>query len=142
MKPSELYLRMQRLLGNSVDDETILRNLFLLRLPVLTRTSLAAMQGKPLSQIVQIADTLVKIVLPYIAALRPAPRTQPTCESCTRLTRELEHIQFKLLALEDAVKPQTQRRPPRARSSFRQTSTPTISGECCWHTAQPPSSCH
>ena len=44
MKPTELYLRMQRLLGDSVVDETILRNLFLLRLPVSIRTSLAAMQ--------------------------------------------------------------------------------------------------
>ena len=43
MKPTELYLRMQRLLGDSVVDETILRNLFL-RLPVSIRISSAAMQ--------------------------------------------------------------------------------------------------
>ena len=52
---------MQRLLGDSIVEETILRNLFLLRLPVSTRTSLAAMQGKLLSQLVQISDTLVEI---------------------------------------------------------------------------------
>ena len=61
MKPTELYLRMQRLLGDSVVDETILRNLFLLRLPVSIRTSSAVMQDKPLVQLVQIADTLVEI---------------------------------------------------------------------------------
>ena len=116
MKPNELYLRMQRLLGDSVVDETILRNLFLLRLPVPIRNSLAAVQDKPLSQLVQIADTLVEIAPPSIAALRSTPRTQSTCESCTRLARELEHIQSKLLALEDAIKPQTQRRAARTRS--------------------------
>ena len=63
MKPTELHLRMQCLLGDSVVDETMLRNLFLLRLPVSIRTSLAAMQDKPLSQLVQIADTLVEISL-------------------------------------------------------------------------------
>ena len=49
VKPTDLYLRMQRLLGDSEVDETILRSLFLLRLPVSIRTSLAAMQDKPLS---------------------------------------------------------------------------------------------
>ena len=85
MKPTELYLRMQRLLGDLVLYETILRNLFLLRLPVSIRTSLAAIQDKPLSQLVQIADTLVETAPPSIAALRPTPRTQSTCESCTRI---------------------------------------------------------
>ena len=135
MKPTELYLRIQRLLGDSVVDETILRNLFLLRLPVFIRTSLAAMQDKPLSQLVQIADTLVEIATPSIAALRPTPRTQSTCESCTRLARELEHIQSKLLALEEAVKPQTQLRVARTRSPspYPMVSSSPSRQEVCWY---------
>ena len=167
---------MQRLLGDSVVDEIILGSIFLLHWPVSIRPSLAAMQGKPLSQLVQIADTLVEIAPPSIAALRPTPRTQSTSENCTRLAREMEHIQSKLLSLEDAVKPQTQPQLPEhihhhltqwfllhfldrqpagimtdvdpkllnanLLASFRQTSTPAVSGECCWHIAQPPSSCH
>ena len=75
MKPIELHLHMQRLLGDSVVDETILRNLFHLRLPVSIRTSLAAMQDKLLSQLVQIAETLVEIAPPSITSVRPTPRT-------------------------------------------------------------------
>ena len=136
MKPTELYLRIQRLLGDSVVDETILRNLFLLRLPVSIRTSSAAMQDKPLSLLVQIADTLVEIAPPSIAALRPTPRTQSTCESCTRLARELEHIQSTLLALEDAVKPQTQSRVARTRSPSPYStvsSSPSRQAVCWYH---------
>ena len=73
MKLTELYLRMQRLLGDSVVDETILRNIFLLRLPVPIRTSSAAMQDKSLVQLVQIADTLVEIA-PHPSQLVGQPR--------------------------------------------------------------------
>ena len=135
MKPTESYLCMQRLLGDSVVSETILRNLFLLRLPVSILTSLAAMQDKPLSQLVQIADTLVEIAPPSTAAFGPTPHTQSTCESCTRLARELEHIQSKLLALEDAVKPQTQRRAARTRSPspYSMVSSSPSRQAICWY---------
>jgi len=71
---------MQRLLGDSVVDESILRNIFLLRLPISIRTSLTVMQDKSLSQLAQIADTLVQMSPLSIAALTHILNKQPFCE--------------------------------------------------------------
>lgn len=137
MKPSELYLRMQRLLGDSVVDESFLRNLFLLRLPVSIRSSLAALQDQPLSQLVQIADTLFEITPPSIAALPIPTQNQPTCESCPRLQRELEHVQSKLRELEIATKSQTPQRSPvrfrRSPSPHRRVSPSSTRQTLCWY---------
>ena len=71
MKPTELFLHLQKLLGESATDESLLRNVFLLRLPITIRTSLAAMQDKPLSQLVQLTDILFEPAPPSMAAVAP-----------------------------------------------------------------------
>ena len=105
MKPTELFLHLQKFLSESATDESLLRNVFLLRLPLTIRTSLAVMQDKPLSQLVQLADTLFELAPPSMAAVAP---TQSSCNGCARLERELEVLKSRLLHFENASSNQPQ----------------------------------
>ena len=132
MKPTELFLHLQKLLGESATDESLLRNVFLLRLPLTIRTSLAVMQDKPLSQLVQLADTLFELASPSMAAVAP---TQSSCDGCARLEHELEVLKFRLLHFEKASSNQPQRFPVRRRSpSPRRTNfSPPSRSTFCWY---------
>ena len=132
MKPTELFLHLQKLLGESATDESLLRNVFLLRLPLTIRTSLAVMQDKPLSQLVQLADTLFELAPPSMAAVAP---TQSSCDGCARLEHELEVLKSRLLHFENASSNQPQRFPVRRRSpSPRRTNfSPPSRSTLCWY---------
>ena len=129
-------------------DQSILRNLFLLRLPLSIRTSLAAMLDKPLAQLDQIADTLVEIAPPSIATIKLTSQTQLNYDSCVRLTGEIEHLQSKLLQVEPATQSVTTRTSKRVRSpsssSHRRVSSPARQTVCWYHTrfGSKASKCH
>lgn len=113
-KPSQLLRRLQQLLGEKARtfDAALLRELFLQRLPVNVRMVLASASGLPLSELAQLADTVMDVATStssQISALtdhNPAilgkPLSTPTCtlqDVHDEFRREMHHLSTQVAAI-------------------------------------------
>lgn len=77
MKPSQFFRHLQSLAGPEMSDEKLLRQLWLRRLPVQTKTVLTALAHLPISEVVDIADKIVEVSQPRVFATSPVRSALP-----------------------------------------------------------------
>lgn len=121
-RPTQLLRRMQQLVGNTpgLADGALLRELFLQRLPATVRMVLASADSStPLTELAQMADKIVEVAVPSIAAFQTPSYPNPT---------ELEDLRSELASLKSTVKTLTRRRSPSPRPR-RQDSQDQL----CWY---------
>ena len=131
-KPSQLLRHMRQLLGDgiAVADRPLLRELFLQRLPPTVRMVLASnAASESLEDIAQLADRIIDVAPPTVAALTPTPSAQD----------EVQALRAEVDRLKELVTSLTSHPPPHPRSpSPRRTrrSTPPPAMGLCWYHAR------
>ena len=133
-KPSQLLRHMRQLLGNSVTDadRPLLRELFLQRLPPTVRMVLASNAADTsLEDIAQLADRIMDVAPPTVAALTPTCSAQDEVKA---LRTEID--QLKELVTSLASRPPRQRSPSprRTRRLTPPPSSPNMG--LCWYHAR------
>ncbi|XP_064479357.1 uncharacterized protein LOC135392581 [Ornithodoros turicata] len=95
-RPTQLLRRLQQLLGEkaSTIDETLLRELFLQRLPASVRMILASAKSTTLSDIANMADNIMDVGSPVIAAVG----SQYEPPAITELRRDIIDLKDTLAA--------------------------------------------
>ncbi|XP_049513996.1 uncharacterized protein LOC119431778 [Dermacentor silvarum] len=146
-RPSQLLRRMRQLLGDNTStiDDTLSRELFLQRLPANVQIVLATASTKDLTRLVTLADKVMEVATPTIAATTPSPGDNTTalqtlpCSSAAQspLDSLCERLERIICA---AAHRHTSSRRPRSRSfsksrrtGTRNETSPTTSGVCYYH---------
>ena len=133
-RPTQLLRRMQQLLGAGVAgmDGTLLRELFLQRLPANVRMVLASSEEtKSLEEIAQLADKIIIAAPPSIAAVEKP-----------QLSKEVDELRVEVVRLKETVSAfSTPRQTSRPRfpspQPFRRNQSPprrpVLTGMCWYH---------
>ncbi|XP_064468262.1 uncharacterized protein LOC135378982 [Ornithodoros turicata] len=138
--PSQLLRRMRQLLGDRPDalDDSLLRQLFLQRLPANVCMVLAAADNMSLNDLANLADRVLEMAPPQIAAVAP-PRHSQLRPPHTDTTSSAQPVDLSVLAdqiaalqLEVAALRRSSRSPQRSQSSHRRRS-PSPAGMCWYH---------
>ncbi|XP_064463301.1 uncharacterized protein LOC135374226 [Ornithodoros turicata] len=150
-RPSQLLRRMRQLLGdNSASlDDTILRELFLQRLPQNVQMVLATAANMSLDQLATLADAVVKVASPTLSAVsshqppsEPAPlpsrsHPQATIDDLCREFRTLASLIAASHAPSTSRRDSSRRRQGRAHHSPRRSrsrsTTRDHSPSICWY---------
>ncbi|XP_064468589.1 uncharacterized protein LOC135380818 [Ornithodoros turicata] len=146
-KPSQLLCRMQQLLSDraSALDDSILRKLFLQRLPNTVRMILTTSTVASLEALAEMADKIMDIAPPAISAVSPQPHavsppsTTPTMSDFQTLRNAVVRLTAMVSSLRFNRRPRTPRnRSPHRSSGRRSPSNRSPSpnpGECWYHQA-------
>ncbi|XP_025836388.1 uncharacterized protein LOC112906452 [Agrilus planipennis] len=139
-KPSQ-FLRHLRDLGGSAVSESVVRTLWLGRLPSSLQAILATQKNSSLDQVADLADAVheaTKITTPCIAETQsPSLEAQvqiQLAQLTLHLREELASIRQEVSAIRDNRPPESHR--PRSRSTSRRRSRsrePPASGVCWYH---------
>ena len=144
-KPTQLLRHMRKLLGDRVLEESILRQLFLQRLPANVQMVLASTgDSVKLEQLAELADKMMDVSFhqpPTVATVSAAPKAQPPPAPQTEL--ELLRKEISQLSLHVAALSRRPRHRTRSRTRSRsQTPTPTANDNAaadrsrwCWYHA-------
>ncbi|XP_037557610.2 uncharacterized protein LOC119434541 [Dermacentor silvarum] len=154
-RPSQLLRRMRQLLGDNARsiDDTLLRELFLQRLPANVQMVLATASTMDRTGLAVLADKVMEIATPTIAATTPSPGDITTalqtlsCSSavqssldslCERVPLSSTTLRRAPLWAAELKRRRTSSRRPRSSSKSRRTGTcnetsPTTSGVCYCH---------
>ena len=130
--PSQVLRRIQQLLGNMAGtvDPTLLRELFLQRLPSNVRMVITPSAGAlNLDQLAQLADRIVEASpTPTIAATNT---TAQLTDQVSELTRRLEDLSTQMSkAVSSFRRPRSRSPGPRRR---RRSHTPVADDNLCWY---------
>ena len=129
-KPTQLLRRMQQLLGEkaTTTDGSIIKELFMQRLPTNVRMVLAAASDKTsLEELATLADKVMEVAIPSIATVTGASQSTSEVE---QLRAECDRLQRQVSALQAATGPR--RRRSRSRNNGQQRS-PSQPGVCWYH---------
>lgn len=138
-RPSQLLRRMQQLLGDraSAVDESILRELFLQRLPNTVRMILTTSSTVSLEALAEMADKIMDIAPPAISAVSAPSALSPTVSEFQALRDEVARLtdlvstSLHFNRRPRSPRPSSPRRGSRRRSPSRpQSAVPT---ECWYH---------
>ena len=126
-KPSQLLRRMQQLMGDKRIDDSLVRELFLQRLPTNVRMVLAsAGPTMGLNDLAQLADKIMEVAVPSVAALTTSP-----------FAAELDQLRAEVAGLTKLVKslslPAHRPRGSSRRSSPSPSRPPSPAAEVCWY---------
>ena len=105
-KPTQLLRRMQQLLGDKPElaDSSILKELFMQRMPTNVRMVLAAVsESTPLQELATLADKIMEVATPSIATV-----TTPT-STLQQLQAKIDRLEEELSAFQAAPKPRKRR---------------------------------
>ena len=136
-KPTQLLRRMNQLLGdNTTLNESVLRELFLQRLPANVRMVLAATpSGTSLENLADLADKVSEVAAPTVAGVKP-PAADPPPPSTPAPNPQYEHILAEMAKLQATVAKLTR---ARSRTPGRHSRRPSPSPETppsnniCWY---------
>ena len=143
--PSQLLRKMEQLLGDRTLEPSILKQLFLQRLPTNVQLILASTGEADIAQMAKLADKIVEVSPPTPAPLLPTAPTpplvaavQPPAQSDIQL---LQAKMEKLTAQVELLLRQNRSRSGRSRSRdarqyhHRQNRSPSTSGDTdlCWY---------
>ena len=136
-KPTQLLRRMNQLLGdNTTLNESVLRELFLQRLPTNVRMVLAATpSGTSLENLADLADKVSEVAAPTVAGVKP-PAADPPPPSTPAPNPQYEHILAEMAKLQATVAKLTR---ARSRTPGRHSRRPSPSPETppsnniCWY---------
>ena len=129
-RPSQLFRHMQQLLGDDAagSDSTLLKELFLQRLPDNVRMVLAsAGEGKTLEELAQLADRIVTAAPLSVAGVTK----HLTQEEVDQLRTEIARLRETVTSLATPAPPARQRSPSPRR--LRLQSPPPTTGLCWYH---------
>ena len=119
-KPTQFLRRMQQLLGDTPTDGSLVRELFLQRLPTNVRMVLAsARRDASLEELADMADKMMEVASPSIATVQVPPK----------VTTEIEELRSEVASLTTLVKSLTHRRSP----SPTRRHSPAESSHLCWY---------
>lgn len=124
-KPTQLLRRMQQLLGEKAIDESLLRELFLQRLPANVRMVLASTRDTvALNDLAQLADKIAEVAMPSVCAV-----------NTPSLASEVEQLRAEVASLKQAIKSlsQTTARRQRSTSRNRSPTPPQAPTDLCWY---------
>lgn len=129
LKPSQLLRRMYQLLGDRATtfDTSLLRELFLQRLPAQVRMVLASAGDLALPALAEMADNVLEMAAPTLAAVSSPPNTE--VHQLREEVAELRNI-VQQLSLQLA---QPRRRSGRSPSPAVRSRSPDTSGVCWYH---------
>lgn len=146
-KPSQLLRRMRQLLGANVLEESILKQLFLQRLPINAQLILASSSDSvDIDRLANIADKILEVT-PFSPAPMVSTVTPPTAVSAIHTTSDMEELRnlvSKLSLQVDTLSKQVQKF-TRQRSSSRDksggrrsrsSSSRPRQQEICWYHAK------
>ncbi|CAH8564643.1 unnamed protein product [Dicrocoelium dendriticum] len=132
--PSTLLREMQQLLGSSTMDETLLRELWLQRLPENTQAILATVSSVSLTQLADLADRVIERSQPHVDASKMnAVASQGT--SITGLQSTIEALQTQVATLSRQVQQLTmdRRRHSRYKSPCKLSNSNNRQASCWYH---------
>ncbi len=119
---------MQQLFGDKSVDASIIRELFLQRLPSNVRMVLASSpETVTLPDLAQLADSIMEVTVPSVSAVTSSP-----------LCTELDQLRSEISSLKQLVKSLSSPLPRRRSPSRQRSPTPFRSGsptltEICWY---------
>lgn len=134
-KPTQLLRRMQQLLGDKAGsfDETFLRELFLKRLPSGVQMILASAEGSSLEALARMADNIIDVAAPTIAAVAPLP------DPISAISKDVADLRADVARLHQMLQDLTTR-PARARYNSgsrspgrRRSPSPAQAPGVCWY---------
>ncbi|XP_064469681.1 uncharacterized protein LOC135384407 [Ornithodoros turicata] len=138
--PSQLLRRMRQLLGDRPDsaviDDSLLRQLFLQRLPANVCMVLAAAGTMSLNDLANLADKIMEMAPPQIAAVASHPPSPPTATGSSspqavdlsQLVEQISNLQLEVAALRHCSPSPSPRR-----SRFAHRRSPSPAGICWYH---------
>ncbi|XP_064485182.1 uncharacterized protein LOC135397508 [Ornithodoros turicata] len=138
--PSQLLRRMRQLLGDRPDsaviDDSLLRQLFLQRLPPNVCMVLAAAGTMSLNDLANLADKIMEMAPPQIAAVASHPPSPPTATGSSspqavdlsQLVEQISNLQLEVAALRHCSPSPSSRR-----SRFAHRRSPSPAGICWYH---------
>ena len=124
-KPTQLLRRMQQLLGEKAGaiDESLLRELFLQRLPTNVRMVLASTGSTVrLEDLAQLADRITEVAVPSVSAM-----------STPQLTTEMDQIRSDIASLRKLVQSLASRSRRTSRSRSPTPIDPRAPSDLCWY---------
>lgn len=140
-RPTQFLRHLQYLLGDKAAsmDPAILKEIFLQRLPSHVRVALAASSALPLSELAELADRVLDIGLPTVAAVPSCNRAEDTemgqlRQEVSRLTELVSHLSDRYPSRRQASPSRRTPSPARRRQSpprFRRDASPTSTH--CWY---------
>lgn len=136
-KPSQLLRRMRQLLGDRTLEVSILRQLFLQRLPVNAQLVLASTsESVDIDQLASIADKILEVNTPTVSSIATAPSVS-TVSEMQQLRGLISELSAQVAALKTEVR---QRSRSRGRTRNNSTNQQTVgdansnlSGLCWYH---------
>ena len=142
-KPSQLLRRMRQLLGDRTLEVSILRQLFLQRLPVNAQLVLASTsESVDIDQLASIADKILEVNTPAISSIAIAPpvsavSTVSTVSEIQQLRGLISELSAQVAALKTEVRQRSRSRGRTRNNSFNQPTagdaSSNLSGFCWYH---------
>ena len=131
--PSQLLRHMQHLIGNKLFDDSILRQLWLQRMPLNMRQILATQEHSPITALAETADKIHECYPDTLVAALPASHPDAT-EICSLKSR-FDELELRLDKLTEMVRAlaSTSHNAPFYRSQSRSPRSRTRSGICYYH---------
>lgn len=131
-KPSQLLRHMQRLLGEKATsiDASLLRNLFLQRLPGNVRMVLVSAGDLTIEKLAELADKVAEVSTPSISAVK----SPPVSSDLQLLREELSHLTDAVASLKLQASRERGRSQSRSRSTHGRHASPARGPEVlCWY---------
>lgn len=136
-KPTQLLRRLHQLLGdNTTLNDSVLRELFLQRLPGNVRMVLASTpSGTSLENLAELADRVMEVAAPSVAGIKPSA-TEPPPPPPPAQNSQMEQLLTEMAKLQATVAKLTRARSKTPSRYSRRSSPspgPSPSDQTCWY---------